>query len=59
MSNRETLFANLQRMGKALKLLDARGMSNKDLETILSSRRERVWEFMHYKRPLSLARAPS
>lgn len=35
--------------------LDARGLSTKDLETILSSRRERVWEIMHYKRPLSLA----
>ena len=36
-------------------ILDARGLSNKDLETILCSRRERVWEIMHYKRPLSLA----
>lgn len=34
--------------------LDARGLTSKDLETILSSRRERVWEIMHYKRPLSL-----
>lgn len=34
--------------------LDARGLTNKDLENILSSRRERVWEVMHYKRPLSL-----
>lgn len=35
--------------------LEARGLTNKDLETILSSRRERVWEILHYKRPLSLA----
>jgi len=34
--------------------LEARGLTNKDLETILNSRRERVWEVMHYKRPLSL-----
>ena len=34
--------------------LEARGLTNKDLENILSSRRERVWEVMHYKRPLSL-----
>ena len=34
--------------------LDARGLTNKDLEIILSSRRERVWEILHYKRPLSL-----
>lgn len=34
--------------------LDAQGLTNKDLESILSSRRERVWEIMHYKRPLSL-----
>ncbi len=35
--------------------LDARGLTNKDLENILNSRRERVWEILHYKRPLSLA----
>lgn len=34
--------------------MDARNLTNKDLETILNSRRERVWEIMHYKRPLSL-----
>ena len=34
--------------------LDARGLTHKDLENILSSRRERVWELTHYKRPLSL-----
>lgn len=34
--------------------LEARGLTNKDLENILNSRRERVWEIMHYKRPLSL-----
>lgn len=34
--------------------LEARGLTNKDLEAILNSRRERVWEVMHYKRPLSL-----
>ena len=34
--------------------LEARELTNKDLENILRSRRERVWEIMHYKRPLSL-----
>ena len=34
--------------------MDARNLTNKDLEAILHSRRERVWEIMHYKRPLSL-----
>ena len=34
--------------------MDARDLTNKDLEAILHSRRERVWEIMHYKRPLSL-----
>lgn len=34
--------------------LEARELTNRDLENILNSRRERVWEIMHYKRPLSL-----